>query len=269
MRLYYVSFFYFNIVFFFCIFLRIDLFILIFFFFRKTYSIFKESFTEYFFQEFDGLRKEGQILDLYENKLYVDFGLDAGLEEFYIQSLYMQYALFDISLDFEAYNGTFTFKWNDFNLEELNIKKERKLNFKKAYFDLFFTDLYYFKNIKNNNINSGIHDDDYLNIYNYKNLNRREIEEPLFNEDNEKYYFSFLKIYFLKENFYDTFISDNYIRMINYNKFINDLKNKVLIKKYKKEYNKFNLKNYTSHIDLSDNILQIKKELKNKSFIIK
>lgn len=209
------------------------------------------------------------MLDLYENKLYVDFGLDAGLEEFYIQSLYMQYALFDISLDFEAYSGTFTFKWNDFNIEELNIKKEKKINFKKAYFDLFFTDLYYFKNIKENNIISGINDDDYLNIYNYKNLNRREIEDPLFYEDNEKYYFSFLKVFFLKENFYDTFISDNYIRMLNYNNFIYDLKKKVLIKKYKKEYINLDLKRYKSFLDLNNNILQIKKELKNNSFIIK
>jgi hypothetical protein len=77
---------------------------------RKNYSILKESLIEYTFQEFDGLRKENQTLDLYENKLYVDFGLDAGLEESYIQGLYMQYALYDISLDFEAYSGVFTFK---------------------------------------------------------------------------------------------------------------------------------------------------------------
>jgi hypothetical protein len=110
MRLFYVSFFYFNFVLFILFFLKIDFFLLVFLFFRKTYSIFKESFTEYIFQEFDGLRKEGQIFDLYENKLYVDFGLDAGLEEFYIQNLYMQYALYDMNLDFEGYNGNFTFK---------------------------------------------------------------------------------------------------------------------------------------------------------------
>lgn len=110
MRLYYISFFYFNFLLFLFFILRIDLVFLFLLFLRKTYSIFKESLTEYTFQEFDGLVKESQILDLYENKLYVDFGLDAGLEEFYIQNLYMYYALYDISLDFEAYSGNFTFK---------------------------------------------------------------------------------------------------------------------------------------------------------------
>lgn len=110
MRLYYISFFYFNFILLFFFILKIDIIFLIFFFLRKTYSIFKESLTEYIFQEFDGLRKEGQFLDLYENKLYVDFGLDAGLEEFYIQNIYMIYALFDISIDLEAYSGSFTFK---------------------------------------------------------------------------------------------------------------------------------------------------------------
>jgi hypothetical protein len=136
MRLFYVSFFYFNFVLFLLFFFKIDFFFLIFLFFRKTYCIFKESFTEYIFQEFDGLRKEGQIFDLYENKLYVDFGLDAGLEEFYIQNLYMQYALYDMSLDFEGYNGNFTFKWNDHNFEELNMNKDEKYNFKKVYLNL-------------------------------------------------------------------------------------------------------------------------------------
>jgi uncharacterized membrane protein SpoIIM required for sporulation len=110
MRLYYISFFYYNVILLLFFILNIDLIFLILLFIRKTYSIFKESLTEYIFQEFDGLRKEGQFLDLYENKLYVDFGLDAGLEEFYIQTLYMQYALADISLDIEAYSGNFTFK---------------------------------------------------------------------------------------------------------------------------------------------------------------
>jgi len=110
MRLYYISFFYFNILLLFFFILKIDLIFLVFLFFRKTYSIFKESLTEYIFQEFDALPKEGQFLDLYENKLYVDFGLDAGLEEFYIQNLYMQYALYDINFDVESYSGNFTFK---------------------------------------------------------------------------------------------------------------------------------------------------------------
>lgn len=269
MRLYYISFFYFNIILFLCIFLKIDLLLLIFFFFRKTYSIFKESFTEYFFQEFDGLRKDGQILDLYENKLYVDFGLDAGLEEFYLQSLYMQYALFDINLDIEVYNGTFTFKWNDFNLEELNVTKNKKINLKKIYFDLFLTNLYFYKNIRQKEINRDINDADFLHLYNYRNINRREIEEPLFSEDNEKYYYSFLKIFFLKENFYDTFVNDNYIKLVNYNNFISQLKKKNLIIKYQKNDSKFYIKEYVSCIDLDQNILKIKKEISNNSYIIK
>jgi hypothetical protein len=110
MKLYYISFFYFNIILLLFFILKIDIIFLILFFLRKTYSIFKESLTEYIFQEFDGLTKEGQFLDLYENKLYVDFGLDAGLEEFYIQNIYMIYALFDINLDLEFYSGSFTFK---------------------------------------------------------------------------------------------------------------------------------------------------------------
>src|ERR1700730_15262974 len=105
MRLYYISFFYFNIILLLLFVLRIDIIFLLFLFLRKTSSIFKESLTEYIFQEFDGLRKEGQFLDLYENKLYVDFGLDAGLEEFYIQNIYMTYALSDINLDLEVYSG--------------------------------------------------------------------------------------------------------------------------------------------------------------------
>ena len=269
MRLYYISFFYFNIVFFFCLYFHIDLIFLILFFFRKTYSIFKESLTEYIFQEFDGLRKDSQIFDLYENKLYVDFGSDAGLEESYIQSLYMQYALSDISVDFEGYSGVFTFKWNDFNIEEFNIGINNEKNFKKIYFNLFYTDLYFYKNIKEKNINKNINEEDYFNIYNYKNINRREIEEPLFREDNEKYYYNYLKIYFLKENFYDTFIDDNYIKFVNYNKFIYFLKKKVFFKKYNKTYNNIFLKEILPFVDSNNNILQIKNEVINNSFFKK
>jgi hypothetical protein len=110
MRLYYISFFYYNIILFFLFFFKIDLIFFLIFFFRKSYSIYKESLTEYSFQEFDGLRKDNQLLDLYENKLYVDFGLDVGLEENYTQNVYMQYALYGIYLDFEIYNGNFVFK---------------------------------------------------------------------------------------------------------------------------------------------------------------
>lgn len=266
MRLHYISFFYFNIILFICFILRIDLFFLIFIIFRKNYSIFKESIIEYTFQEFDGLRKDNQTLDLSENKLYVDFGLDAGLEESYIQSIYMQYALSDISLDFEAYSGVFTFKWNDSNLEELNLSSCNDDNFKKIYYNIFLTNSYFYKNIKEKKIDLGISDDDYLNIYNYKNINRREIEEPLFNEDNEKYYYSYLKLYFLKENFYDTFINDNYIKNINYLNFIYNLKKKIIYNKKKKRED---LKDFFFFPDLKDNMQQIKNDLIKDSFIKK
>lgn len=269
MRLYYVSFFYFNFVLFILFILKIDFFFLIFLFLRKTYSIFKESLTEYIFQDFDGLRKEGQILDLYENKLYVDFGLDAGLEEFYIQNLYMQYALYDISLDFEAYNGYFTFKWNDHNIEELNIKKNEKINFKKVYLNISLSNLYYYKNISQINIDRKINDEDYFNLYNYKNINRRENEEPLFSEENEKYYYNYLKIFFLTENFYDTYIRDNYFFSINYYNFIFNLKQKVLKKKYKKQYNKKEFSDSFFFLELNSKIKEVKNDLMNNSFLKK
>jgi hypothetical protein len=72
--------------------------------------MFKEALTEYNFQEFDGLKKDNQTFDLHENKLYVDFGLDVGLEEAYMQNIYMEYAFYDISIDLENYSGNMTFK---------------------------------------------------------------------------------------------------------------------------------------------------------------
>ena len=264
MRLYYISFFYYNIILLLLFFFKIDLIFLILLFFRKTYSIFKESLTEYIFQEFDGLRKEGQILDLYENKLYVDFGLDAGLEEFYTQNIYMQYALYDISLDFESYTGHFTFKWNDYNIEELNIGNKRA-NFKKIYLDSFFSDLYFYKNLKEKIFEKGIDDIDYYNLYNYKNINRREIEDPLFIEENEKYYYNYLKIFFLKENFYDLFIKDNYTRFSHFHIIINNLKKKVLINKYNKKNNNIKIKEVFP--DLNNNIIEIRNDILNNSFI--
>jgi hypothetical protein len=267
MKLYYISFFYFNIILLLFFILRIDIIFLIFFFIRKTYSIFKESLTEYIFQEFDGLTKEGQFLDLYENKLYVDFGLDAGLEEFYIQNIYMTYALFNINLDLESYSGSFTFKWNDFNIEELNFRKSKEINFKKLYLDSDSElNLYIYKVLNKLSIIEGIKDEDYINLYNYKNINRGEIEEPLFLEENEKYYYIFLKKYFLRENFYDILVKDNYIRFFFYNNFIENLKKRTFL-------NKYNNKNKKKEIYLIDSlkidILDIKKNILNNSFFKK
>jgi hypothetical protein len=266
MKLYYISFFYFNIILLLFFILKIDIIFLIFFFLRKTYSIFKESLTEYIFQEFDGLTKEGQFLDLYENKLYVDFGLDAGLEEFYIQNIYMTYALFDINLDLEFYSGSFTFKWNDFNIEELNFEKSKEVNFKKLYLDLDLIDLYIYKVLNKGSIIEGIKDEDYINLYNYKSINRIEIEEPLFFEENEKYYYNYLKKYFLKENFYDILVKDNYIRFFYYNNFIKNLKERTFLNKYK---NKNKKKEIFLINSLNIDILDIKKNLLNNSFLKK
>lgn len=271
MRLYYISFFYFNIVLLFLFFLKIDLLFLFLLSIRKTYSIFKESLTEYIFQDFDGLLKDSQSLDLYENKLYVDFGLDAGLEDFYIQNIYMHYALYDINLDLETYSGNFTFKWNDYNVEELNFKKKEIINFKKAYVNLSYTDMYIYNNLKNKAIDRIIDDDDYLNIYNYKNINRREIENPLFMEENEKYYYTYLKIFFLKENFYDLYVKDNYMRSVHYNEFINKLKKKVLINKYKNKCNNEQINYFLKedYLDPNNNIIKIKNELLSNSYLVK
>ena len=269
MRLYYISFFYFNIVLLLLFVLKIDLFFLFFLFIRKTYSIFKESLTEYTFQEFDGLLKDNQNLDLYENKLYLDFGLDAGLEEFYIQNLYMHYALYDISLDLETYSGNFTFKWNDYNVEELCLKKKEIINFKKVYISLYNTNLYMHHNLKNKAIDRVIDDDDYLNLYNYKNLNRREIENPLFMDENEKYYYTYLKMFFLRENFYDIYIKDNYIKSLNYNNFVNKLKKRFLKNKNNNKHFCFLLKEAYLDLDPNKNRIKIKNELLNNSYLIK
>jgi len=110
MRIHYISFFYYNVILFLCLIFKIDLIFFLIIFFRKNYSIFKESLTEFIFQEFDGLKKDNQTLDLYENKLYVDFGLDVNLEEAYLQNVYIEYAFYDIGFDFEAYSGNMTFK---------------------------------------------------------------------------------------------------------------------------------------------------------------
>lgn len=111
----------------------------------------------------------------------------------------------------------------------------------------------------------GIKDEDYLNIYNYRNINKRDIEDPFFFEENEKYYYTYLKIFFLRENFYDTFVEDNYLRFYNYNNFINNLKKKTLINKFKKEKKI----NYFYNINNIDNILKIKNDILNNSFFTK
>ena len=103
-------------------------------------------------------------------------------------------------------------------------------------------------------------------MYNYKSINKREIEEPLFFEENEKYYFNHLKVFFLKENFYDIFIEDFYIRLCNYNGFIDVLKDKVKEKKFKKIERKKSLNNDINAglqlLNYNEYILEIKNEIR-------
>lgn len=257
MRLYYISFFYYNIILFFFLLFKIDLLFFFFLFFRKSYSIYKESLTEYFFQDFDGLRKDYQALDLYENKLYVDFGLDVGLEETYTQNLYMNYSLYGINLDFEAYTGNFTFKWNDFNIEEFFFINMENKNFKKIYVSNFdkHLHLHYWFNLKEK-MNTVISDDDYTHIYSYRYIHKKDFEDSSYSFENEKIYYDFLKVFFLKDNFYDTYIGDNYYNLLNYNNLINELKKKIKINRYKKNDNVIFFKESLAslQINVNDNI---------------
>lgn len=263
MRLYYISFFYYNIILFLFFFLQLDILFFFLIFLRKSYSIYKESLTEYSFQEFDGLRKNNQLLDLYENKLYVDFGLDIGLEENYTYNLYMNYALYGIYLDFELYNGHFTFKWNDFNVEEINYK-----NLKKNFLNIESTNLYYWKNIKEQ-MNTQITDDDYLHLYNYRSMHKRDFDDLLFNEENEKYYYNNLKKYFMKDNYYDVYVNDNYYNILNYNIFIKNIKKKIMVNKKEKKNNTSDLKYGIELLNLNENIENIKLNILNSSYLNK
>jgi hypothetical protein len=109
-----------------------------------------------------------------------------------------------------------------------------------------------------------------MHLYNYKNMNKREVEEPSFYEENEKFYYNYLKIFFLKENFYDTFILDNYFKSLNYNNFIINLKKKVFFNKYnKKKKENFFLKNDILMLNMDSNITELKKEFLDNNFIKK
>jgi hypothetical protein len=153
----------------------------------------------------------------------------------------------------------------------LNIGKDKEINFKKIYLNKAFSNLnfYPYVNFKEKSIDRVIDDDDYTTLYNYKNINRIEMEDPLFVEENEKYYYNYLKIFFLKENFYDIFIKDYYIRFTNYNDFIHNLKKKVLINKYKKRDKNIIFKENFFFSEFNNNILQIRNELLNNSYLKK
>jgi hypothetical protein len=140
------------------------------------------------------------------------------------------------------------------------------VNYKKIYLNSFVPGFYVHKNLVQKNLNREIEEEDYTLLYNYKYINKRDIEDPLFVEQNEKYYYNYLKIFFLKENFYDTFLKDNYNNIFHYKIFINDLKKKVLVNKYKKKERNIIFKENLFFPEFNENILQIKNELLNNFF---
>lgn len=231
MRLHYISFFYYNTILFFCLIFNIDLVFFLILFFRKNHSMFKESLLEYITQEFDGLKKDNQTYDLHENKLYVDFGLDVGLEEAYMQSIYIEYAFYDISIDLENYSGNMTFKWNDSNIEELNYKNINNSNFKKIYSTSNATNLSFWRNIKNE-ININEIEEDTSHLYRYRAMHRRDFEDSEFIDENEKFYFTFFKKFFLSNQYYNIFVDDNYMYNLHYLNFIDEFKKKLFNNKY-------------------------------------
>jgi len=268
MKLHYVSFFYFNIVLLFFFILKIDLIVLIFLFFRKEYAMYKESYLEFIAQDFDSLEIESQVLDFHENKLFLDFGMDIILEEEFLYEIYMDYAFFDFSMDFESFTGEHTFQWSDFNLKKLNYKKNC---LKKVYLkDANKINFFFWEKLKQKNIDTSIRDDDYTYIYNYKSIIRRDIEDLSLGEDYDKFYYSYLKKFFLKENFYDIFMEDYYDKLLNYNNFIYKLKEKRKKDKLNKINHKINLNNEfkigVNLLDYNDNLLDIRKDLASKDF---
>jgi len=100
-------------------------------------------------------------------------------------------------------------------------------------------------------------------------MNKRDIEEPLFLEENEKYYYNYLKIFFLKENFYDIFIKNYYFKFLNYSDFTEKLKNKVFIKKYRNISKKIIFKKNFFFFNFNNNIIKIKNEILNNNFFNK
>jgi hypothetical protein len=71
----------------------------------------------------------------------------------------------------------------------------------------------------------------YTHLYNFKNINRIEIEDPNFIYENEKFFYNILNNFFLKKNYYDTYVEDNYERFLNYINFKFKLESKFLINK--------------------------------------
>jgi len=267
MRQHFISFFYYNLVLLLFLILGVDFIVIVLILMRKGYVVFKESITELMFLELDALNLEDQTMDLHENKLYMDFGSEIGLEESHIQAIYFDYALSGFSLDFEAYGGNTTFKWADFDLEEFNWNKSNYDIFKKIYWDINFTKLNSWTNFSKELEEREIPDHIYTHLYNFKNMNRIEIEDANFIYENEKFFYNILNDFFLKKNFYDTYVEDNYERFLNYIDFKFKLEKKFLINKIsQKERDIEMVKTGIIFLGMSNNIDVIKQQFVKKNF---
>jgi hypothetical protein len=101
-------------------------------------------------------------------------------------------------------------------------------------------------------------------------MHRRDFEDGEFVDENEKFYFNYLKIFFLNSQYYNTFVVDNYICYLHYLNFIEELKRKVLIHKYginKKKNLEFSIR--VDMLDLTTNIFNVKKELLDNNYFEK
>jgi hypothetical protein len=95
------------------------------------------------------------------------------------------------------------------------------------------------------------------------------MEDPLFIEENESYYYNYLKIFFIKENYYDILLKDNYFRFYNYKDFIYNLKKQVSKNKNKKQEKKIKLNEINFFTEFKNNIEQIRSDILNNSYLQK
>jgi hypothetical protein len=101
-------------------------------------------------------------------------------------------------------------------------------------------------------------------------MHRRDFEDGDFVDENEKFYFNYLKKFFLNSQYYNLFVDDNYNNYLHYSNFIDELKKKNLNNKYVKNKSKRNdIATGVDMLNLTTNILNIKKELLDNSFFKK
>lgn len=177
----------------------------------------------------------------------------------------MYYALHGVNLEFESYNGNLTFKWNDSNLEVLNLTNKEKLNFKKVYPKIDYTGLYFWKNIRETNLSKVEEDVSSEHLYRFKAIHKMDFEDLEFDSENEKKFYNFFKNYFLDDSYYNVFIEDNYINFLNYKNFIKNLKVRMFANRYlkKKEKKGIDIKHCITSLDMDANISKIKQDILN------